>query len=109
MNLIVFDIDGTLTQTNQVDDCCLLNAFAEERNWSLSKLAWSDFPHATDSCVFEEIFLKETGRKPSLLEITRFQNRFFSSLNSACKQNPSLFSEVPGASSVLKRVAQSQL
>jgi FMN phosphatase YigB (HAD superfamily) len=42
--LVVFDIDGTLTDTNDVDDECFRRAVADIFALSYTSLDWSDAP-----------------------------------------------------------------
>ena len=49
--LAVFDIDGTLTDTNSVDDSCFLRAVAETLGLEAARVDWSAAPHVTDSAL----------------------------------------------------------
>ncbi|HUF28586.1 MAG TPA: hypothetical protein VMM18_16525 [Gemmatimonadaceae bacterium] len=43
--LVVFDIDGTLTDTNEVDDACYVRAVATVLGLEAAALDWSAAPH----------------------------------------------------------------
>ncbi|MBI3191378.1 MAG: hypothetical protein HYZ36_01850 [Pedosphaera parvula] len=49
MHLVIFDIDGTLTETNAVDADCYVRALAEVFGFADVDTDWSTYPHVTDS------------------------------------------------------------
>jgi hypothetical protein len=49
--LAIFDIDGTLTATNAVDDECYARAVAEMLGVAPEAIDWSGTPHVTDSGI----------------------------------------------------------
>ncbi len=62
-SLAVFDIDGTLTDTNSVDDTCFLRAVSETLGIEAARVDWSAAPHVTDSALL--LWLAEQhGRLP---------------------------------------------
>ena len=67
MKLAVFDLDGTLTQTNAVDDICFILAFADAGIDDLND-DWSEYQNITDSGVTHEAFLNWMGRTPTAEE-----------------------------------------
>ena len=51
--LAIFDIDGTLTDTNAVDDESYMRAIADVLNLDAYRLDWSEAPHITDSALLQ--------------------------------------------------------
>lgn len=51
MNLVVFDVDGTLIQSTGVDDECF--ARAVEVAWGIPSIStqWNDYEHVTDTVL----------------------------------------------------------
>lgn len=101
--LAVFDIDGTLTDTNAVDDECYLRAVAEVLGITAS-LDWSEAPHVTDSALLHwlcERFLARTARDG---EIEAVKIRFLALLRSELAARPARFRHIPGAEDVLVRL-----
>ena len=47
MNLAIFDIDGTLTNTNGVDNECFVKALAEAHAITEIDTDWATYPHTT--------------------------------------------------------------
>ncbi len=49
MHLVMFDIDGTLTETMKVDEECYVRSLAEVCGFTDVETDWSSYTHATDS------------------------------------------------------------
>ncbi len=56
MQLAIFDIDGTLANTNPVDARCYVRAVHDELGVDLSNARWSDFTFVTDSGISVQVF-----------------------------------------------------
>ena len=104
MQLAIFDIDGTLANTNPVDSRCYVRAVSDELGIDLSNAKWSDFTFVTDSGISVQVFERYLGRAPAAGELLRLQQRFRDLLAAAAREQPSSFSEVPGASRALRRL-----
>ena len=76
MNLIIFDLDGTLTQTNEVDDLCFPLTFADHLGVKTFNVDWSAYSHGTDAVVFREAFARHFGRPPTERQSNEFEQRF---------------------------------
>jgi beta-phosphoglucomutase-like phosphatase (HAD superfamily) len=76
MKLVMFDIDGTLTESNNLDDQSYLRALSEVFNLSEVSDDWSSYSHVTDACILREVFQDKLGRVPVLAEIEAFQQCF---------------------------------
>ena len=105
MRLVIFDIDGTLTQTMKADEECFVCSLAEVCGFSDVDTDWSRYKHATDSGVFREIYESRTGRPPSPSEISRFRQHFIRLL--AQVSFGAAFAPVTGAPLLLSRLADS--
>ena len=97
MKLLIFDIDGTLTDTNEVDTECYTNAFQDEFGVELTSTDWSTFQNVTDLGVFVELFARNFSKKPKLTELKNFQARFFDNLEENLLTRPERFAEIRGA------------
>jgi phosphoglycolate phosphatase-like HAD superfamily hydrolase len=105
-SLAIFDIDGTLTKTTQVDDQCFVQSFVDELGITDLDTDWSHYPTVCDSGITQHIFRTHLGRVPSATEIARLQRRFVSLLEHAYEREPRLFVEVPGAGMALQSLRQ---
>ena len=103
MRLVIFDVDGTLTQTMKAEEACFVRSLAEVCGFRDVDTDWSRYKHATDSGVFHEIHETRTGRPPSPIEIYRFRQHFVELLAQLSSDAP--FTAVKGAPLLLSRLA----
>jgi phosphoglycolate phosphatase-like HAD superfamily hydrolase len=55
MQLVMFDIDGTLTESNALDNKSYLQALSEVFGFSEVSSDWTSYSHATDACILREV------------------------------------------------------
>jgi len=106
MHLVIFDIDGTLTQTTQVDDQCFIQSFVDELGIEGINTDWSRYPTVCDSGITQHIFREYLQRGPTLDEVPRLQRRFVALLEDAYCQEPRHFVEIPGARRAIHALRQ---
>lgn len=102
MRLIIFDVDGTLTQTVKTDTECFVRSLADVCGFHEVDTDWSHYKHATDSGIFRDIYKARVGRSPSPLMISQFRDHFVGLLAHASSSVP--FTAVTGASVLLSRL-----
>ena len=95
MQLVMFDIDGTLTETMKVDGECFVRSFLEVFGFTDIDADWSHYPHVTDAGIFNEVYKSRIGRPPTALDVSRFRRRFVELLAAASSR--SAFAPVSGA------------
>ncbi|MGV3662325.1 MAG: HAD family hydrolase [Prosthecobacter sp.] len=100
----MFDIDGTLTQTDVVDGICFVKSMADVFGFSGIDDDWSRYPHCTDSGILTTIFQEQHGRPPSQPETTEVQNHFVALLGAEARERP--FLPIEGAGEMLARLAK---
>ena len=105
MRLVIFDIDGTLTQTTKADEECFVRSLAEVCGFRDVDTDWSSYKHATDSGIFHEIHLARTGRPPSVVEVSHFRQHFVALLWRVSSN--SAFAPITGARRLLSGLAES--
>src|SRR3989442_10695505 len=104
MNLIMFDIDGTLTETMKVDEECFVRSFKDAFGFADIDTDWSHYPRGTDFGIFHDVFTSRVGRSPTAQEVSRFRRHFIQLLAAASSQSP--FVPVAGADRLLSQLAQ---
>ncbi|WP_273565462.1 HAD family hydrolase [Maribacter halichondriae] len=97
MTGIIFDIDGTLTNTTKVDDKCFINAFKIVFGIDISYQNWSELTNVTDWGITEEIIIKNWNRIPTEIEYEKMISEFVAQLHSESKVNEKQFQEIEGA------------
>ncbi|MCG6138420.1 MAG: HAD family hydrolase [Nostoc sp. LLA-1] len=106
MKLVMFDIDGTLTESNSLDDESYLQALHEVFGFSQISNDWTSYTHVTDVCIFQEVYQSQLGYFPSSIEVETFQKRFLKLLIDGAKARDGV-KAVPGASDILKKLLAS--
>jgi phosphoglycolate phosphatase-like HAD superfamily hydrolase len=104
MHLVMFDIDGTLTETMKVDEECFVRSFKDVFGFADINTDWSHYPRTTDSGIFHDVFTSRIGRSPTAQETSQFRQHFIQLLAAASSQSP--FTPVAGADRLLSRLAR---
>ncbi len=104
MKLAVFDIDGTLTETNKVDNECFVRAFAASHQITEIETDWTKYNHVTDSGIASEIFIRRLGRSPNEEDFLAFKSCFIENLNESAFKDETLFAEIPNAKAMLEKL-----
>lgn len=79
-NVALFDVDGTLTDTNAIDSVCFLEALRDEFGIDSIDDDWSAYAHTTDRGILNEILRRAWTRKPSESDLERHRERFLTIL-----------------------------
>src|SRR2546425_5899251 len=101
MNLAIFDTDGTLTETNAVDEICFVQAFAEAHAVTQINTNWAEYQYVTDSGIMFQIFDQRFGRPPDEGELINFKSCLVNLLEAHRAKDSSLCAEISGASRAL--------
>ncbi|MDZ4754373.1 MAG: HAD family hydrolase [Phycisphaerae bacterium] len=96
--LVIFDIDGTLTQTMHIDEACYEDAV--RREWGITGIStdWGAYEHSTDNAIASEIFRTHRGRDVTHAELAALRERFAGLIYAG---SDSEFVAVPGAAELL--------
>jgi phosphoglycolate phosphatase-like HAD superfamily hydrolase len=103
--LAIFDIDGTLTDTNGVDDDCYRTTIADTLGVAESAIDWSGAAHVTDSEIFRWLCTVHRRGEPSADEMARARSQFVDRLCVQLEQAPGRFTAILGASTMLGNIA----
>lgn len=102
--LALFDIDGTLTATNDVDTECYTQALAAELGLTAAEIQWTESPHISDTGITRWLWMQHRGRLPSAAELAAIQTRFFQLLDDQRRESPDRFRPIEGAAEALERL-----
>jgi len=100
--LIVFDVDGTLTDSLRVDADCYVAALEEALGLHLDSSDWSRFADCSDAGIAADLFAAARGRDIRDDELVSFCGCFLARLERALAASPC--AETPGAGALLGRV-----
>ena len=101
LNLAIFDVDGTLTDTNDVDSRCYFDALWKEFNVAAPANRFHHFTSSTNLGILHEVFETQFERTPQAHEIESFLTRLLSCLELEGHAKPSDFQEIVGAKDML--------
>ena len=104
MKVVIFDIDGTLTQTNAVDSECFIRSVREILGVEDFETDWSQYQFVTDSGVAQEISQRYCDRPMSGALTKAFHEHLMNCLR---EQPRSLFQPIPGAVDFVKSLVES--
>lgn len=62
MRYIIFDIDGTLTDTTEVDDRCFTQALEDVFNFKGFETNYGHYVNTTDSGIIDQLFQEQYQR-----------------------------------------------
>jgi len=102
MNLVMFDIDGTLTNTNEVDQHCFVQALSEILQVEATDTDWTKYENVTDRGCLEEFTLRNMGRPVTQKESASIKKRYIELIAQHAEIKPNLFTPIPGAIEMLE-------
>lgn len=105
MNLAIFDVDGTLTKTDEVDDICIVKALFESHKITDIDTDWTNYKYVTDSGIALEILTEKLDREPNKRDYDDFKNCFVKNLSDYAGKDKSLFAEISDAGLMLKKLS----
>lgn len=100
MHHVMFDIDGTLVESYEMDSRCFVDAVKVVTGLTIDS-DWSKYQHVTDSGILNEILLSGTHSSRELYKI-EIKKAFLKKLEAAIACQP--VKEVLGASAFLNRL-----
>lgn len=100
MHIVLLDVDGTLTNTNHIDELCLTAAL--ETCLGLQGLSrdWSTYEHSTDSGIADEAVRRVHPEPPDHL-YANIEREYMSRLDIAHGKQPEQFLPMQGARNIM--------
>ncbi|MEQ8704024.1 MAG: HAD hydrolase-like protein [Phaeodactylibacter sp.] len=106
MELIIFDVDGTLVHSDKRDSQTFADTYERIYRRPFPSIDWRLFPHVTDNIIFGTVIQQHFQRSPSVEETTTFQDVYMEALRQAREQEPAHFQEVPGARQAIEQLQE---
>jgi len=98
--LAIFDLDGTLVQSYELDAECFVAAFHDALGIAEVDTDWARYDHVTDPGIAAQIIRERRGREPSAGELARLQSAFCLRLAEAAGRDGA-YAALPGAAGLL--------
>ncbi len=102
MHLLMFDIDGTLTRSCDIDSRCFVDALCEVLGIESIDTDWSNYRHTTDSGIAQEIITKQLGRPARAEELAAVKTSFVQRLRSVLDNDPAECQANAGTQEILE-------
>ena len=96
MHLIMFDLDGTLLKSNNLDINCFCSAFRNVMGIEIES-DWTDFKYFTDEGIVSEILTRHLNRPALKNEILSVRSEILNLLQTQAITNKENFVPIPGA------------
>lgn len=98
----MFDLDGTLVDSNAIDSECYLQALVDIFGFDLERIDrnWANYPHVTDAGILHSLCHKELDRQPHPIELSNYRQRFLELLELAICDRP--LQQIAGARNILE-------
>lgn len=98
--LVIFDVDGTLVQSYELEGDCFVAAFGDAFGITGIDRDWERYDHVTDPGIAAQIIRERRGREPDTGELDRLRSAFRARLAEAAQQDGA-FAAIPGAAGLL--------
>jgi phosphoglycolate phosphatase-like HAD superfamily hydrolase len=101
-SLALFDIDGTILDSNEFDAACYVDAVREILHIDAVDVDWSKYRHVTDTGILMEIYGKQFGREipPDLVATVR--ERFVEAVHCGLKDQRMIVRRIRGVNRALE-------
>jgi phosphoglycolate phosphatase-like HAD superfamily hydrolase len=107
MHLVVFDIDGTLTNTNLEDGECYWRAICGLLGFSSEQPQWSGFRHVTDVGIASELCERHLRPKLTRADVEALGRRLTTLLEAALVDKDPRAYQIPGSAEILSILTES--
>ena len=101
MNLIMLDIDGTLTQSYEYDQEVFSHTISEVTGVPFHDTNWHSYEYITSSGVTPEAIYRATGRSATSEQVEAVERTLLWHLEQRHQKSPSDFTEIPGAAAFI--------
>ncbi len=99
--LVVFDVDGTLAHTNELDESCYAQAVTDVLGFTGFSTDWGAYKHSTDNGILSELIYTLGRRAPTLRELRSVRARFVELIENASHSRSHDWRAIDGAGAML--------
>lgn len=97
MKLVIFDVDGTLSDSNHEGSKCFGQAFQDIFGQPIPSMNWSAYPSVSDTVIFHAAYEQCFSELPTPSAVQRFEERYNNLLQAKIEHYPTMFRAVKGA------------
>ncbi|MDI1334631.1 MAG: HAD family hydrolase [Lacunisphaera sp.] len=104
MKLVMFDMDGTLTDDFAIAENCYVLAIEQALHLPGVKTEWETYTHTTASFCLEEIVRRARGSPPTAAESRAVQARMVALMGEITQRTGRRTQEIPGAAACVREL-----
>jgi phosphoglycolate phosphatase-like HAD superfamily hydrolase len=104
MKLVMFDMDGTLTDAFAIEENCYVLAIEQALGLPGVKTEWETYTHTTAAFCLDEIVRRARGHPPTAAESSAVQARMAGLMADITRRTGRCTREIPGAAACLREL-----
>jgi phosphoglycolate phosphatase-like HAD superfamily hydrolase len=104
MKLVMFDMDGTLTDSFSLDENCYVLAIQQALGLEKVVTEWESYTHTSSSYCLQEIVRATRGQPPTAEESRAVQRRMIEIMEEIRQRRGRCTTEIPGAADCLREL-----
>ncbi|MEO0337755.1 MAG: HAD family hydrolase [Bacteroidota bacterium] len=107
MNLVIFDVDGTLVHSEKKDSQTFADTYEAIYDRPFPTINWHTYPHVTDYVILNTVVERHFQRSITTTEKEKFEAKYLQLLAERRKQNPQDYFSIAGAPDLIQHLEQS--
>jgi phosphoglycolate phosphatase-like HAD superfamily hydrolase len=104
MRLVMFDMDGTLTDSFSIDENCYVRAIEQALDLPGVRTDWHSYQHTSASYCLEQIVHQARGHPPTAAESQAVQTRMIAIMEEITRRTGRRTQAIPGAAACLREL-----
>jgi len=104
MNLIIFDVDGTLVHSDRRDSQSFAATYQALYDRPFPSIDWTKYAHVTDTTIFGTVIQEHFKRAVDAAEVEVFQKEYIARLVAERQRDSTAFQEVTFARRTVERL-----
>ncbi|MEI6105634.1 MAG: HAD family hydrolase [Opitutae bacterium] len=104
MKLVMFDMDGTLTDAFAIEENCYVRAMQDALGIPNVHIDWHSYPHTSSTYCLDTVVQKAHGRLATPEEARAVQARMIEIMEEATRRHGRRTQQVPGAAAAVREL-----
>jgi phosphoglycolate phosphatase-like HAD superfamily hydrolase len=104
MKLVMFDMDGTLTDAFAIEENCYVRSIQDALGIPDVRIDWHSYPHTSSTYCLDTVVQQSLGRLPTPEEAQAVQARMIEIMDEATRRHGRRTREVPGAAAAVREL-----
>jgi phosphoglycolate phosphatase-like HAD superfamily hydrolase len=104
MKLVMFDMDGTLTDAFAIEENCYVRSIQDALGIPDVRIDWHSYPHTSSTYCLDAVVQLAHGRRATPDEARAVQTRMIEIMDEATRRHGRRTREVPGAANAVREL-----